>query len=142
MKFIASNKYETAVDSIKCNMISFYESIGLEWHDELKFTMYGECALFDIVVDEITVGFFMSLDKPDAYYVSELHIDAIHRGKGYGSKALLNIRFLAGTKGHDVIKISAIKDSDALRLYETLDFIRSGEKRYTIELVASALIRN
>jgi len=139
MKFIASNKYEIAVESVKRNMIAFYESIGLEWHDELKLMMYGQCALFDIVEDDMTVGFFMSLDKPDAYYVSELHIDDRYRGKGYGSKALLKIRFLAGAKGYDIINISAIKGSDALKLYESLGFKRAGEKRYTIELVAAAL---
>jgi len=139
MKFIVSNKYEGAVDSIKRNMLSFYESVGLAWHDELKLMLYSECALFDIVEDEIIVGFFMSLDKLDAYYVSELHIDDMHRGKGYGSKALLKIRTLAGIQGYDVVNISAIKDSDALRLYEKLDFKRTGEKRYTIELVATIL---
>ena len=99
MKFVASQDYEKSVNIIKSEMIAYYSNLDLKWDYEKKLEFYRECSLWAIRDDE-DIGFAMTREDGDHFYLAELHIAGVHRNKGYGSKSLQLVSQLAASLGY------------------------------------------
>jgi ribosomal protein S18 acetylase RimI-like enzyme len=135
MEFLESQDYETAVQIIKSNMISYYSDLGLNWDDEKRLEAYRRCKLWTIRVGK-DIGLAMTLEDGDQFYLAELHIEEASRNQGYGSKALDMVKELAVGMGHKALRIRVIKNNPALHLYQRSGFLMEKELPYTYQLVA------
>lgn len=135
MELIESHNHEAATRVIKANMLSYYVDLGLQWNDEKKLEAYRRCRLWNIRADS-NIGFAMTLEDRDEFYLAEIHIQEAHRNKGYGAQALAMVRDIAARMGHREIRIRVIKTSPALKLYERTGYSIEKELPYTYQLVA------
>ncbi|WP_396586771.1 GNAT family N-acetyltransferase [Bermanella sp. R86510] len=137
MEFLHSENYEEAVSSIKEAMAFDYKELGLEWDDAKKLAQYKKCSLWNIAVNGELIGFYMIYEYSGVFYLAELHIDSIHRGKGFGTEALRRIKSVASNQGYSKVRVGAFKEGKALSLYERNGFVREKETDLTYELVAN-----
>lgn len=137
MEFLRSKNYEGAVSSVKEAMALDYEELGLEWDDAKKLAQYQKCSLWNISVNGENVGFYMVYEASGVFYLAELHIDSVYRGKGFGTEASRRIKSVALRQGYSVVRVGAFKEGKALSLYERNGFVRERETDFTYELVAN-----
>jgi len=135
MEFVETQNYETSVQTIKANMLSYYSELNLAWDDKKRLEDYSKCKLWTIRVGT-DIGFAMTLEDGEEFYLSELHIEKGLRNQGYGSQALTLAREMAASMGHKELRIRVIKTSPALKLYQRSGFSLEKELPYTYQLVA------
>jgi len=135
MEFVESQDYEKSIDIIKSEMVSYYSDNNLIWDDESKLALYRECRLWTIR-DGKDIGFAMTREVDDNFYLAELHIESAHRNKGYGLKSLQLARDLAADFGYAEIRIKVFKNNPAYKLYLRAGYTMEKELAYTYQLVA------
>lgn len=138
MEFVESQDYEASVKIIKSNMISYYSDLDLTWDDEKKLEAYRKCKLWNIRVST-DIGFAMTLEDGDQFYLAELHIEEALRNQGYGSQALALAKDLAASMGYKELRIRVLKTNPAQNLYLESGFSLEKELPYSYQLVASTL---
>jgi len=66
-------------------------------------------------------------DDPDGIYIWRLMVDAGAQGKGHGTAAIRHAIKLAQGRGRAQLVISSVPENEnALHIYETLGFVRTG----------------
>ena len=136
MDFVKSDNYEESVNTIKEEMISYYNDLNLAWGGDSKLDHYRSCDLWSIRDDQ-DVGFAMTCDDKGDFYLAELHIKENQRNKGYGAKSLEIAKGIASKLGYNQIRIRVFKSSPAYDLYLRSGFSLEKELPYTFQLVSS-----
>ena len=87
---------------------------------------YGDASFDLVLVDGTPAGRLYLQRREDEHRIVDIALLPAYRGKGIGRKMLRDILAAAGGEGK-AVRIHVERNNPALRLYERLGFVRTGD---------------
>ncbi len=106
----------------KNNMLSFYVKHNLEWKAEVYKKNFTPKYIKILEYNKRRIGFYKLTFKEDSWYLADLQISWLLRGKGIGTKILWIIETIVKKKKYNKLKLKVFFDNPAVNLYKRLGY--------------------
>ena len=103
-------------------MQSFYIKHNLEWKAKAYRRNFTPKYIKILEYNKRRVGFYKLTFKEDCWYLADLQISWLLRGKGIGTKILWIIETIVKKEWHNKIELKVFFDNLAVNLYKRLGY--------------------
>ena len=106
----------------KRNMQPFYKKHKLEWKPKSYRKNFVPKFIKILEYNGRRIGFYKLIFKENSWYLSDLQISGLLKGKGIGTKIMMLLETIVKKKGYNTIKLRVFSDNPAINLYKKLRY--------------------
>ena len=106
----------------KRNMQPVYKKHKLEWKPKIYRKNFVPKFVKLLEYNNRRIGFYRLVFKENSWYLSDLQISGLLRGKGIGTKIMMLLETIVKKKGCNTIKLRVFSDNPAINLYKKLGY--------------------
>ena len=127
--------YQYCYRLTKKNMQSFYKKHKLGWKPKSFRNNFDTKFIKILEYNGRRIGFYKLIFKENSWYLADLQISGIFRGKGIGSRTMKLLEKIVRNKGCDTIKLRVFFDNPAVNLYKRLGYkiLKKQESSYLMK---------
>ena len=103
-------------------MQPFYEKHTLEWKPQIYRKNFVPKFVTILEYNNRRIGFYKLIFKEDSWYLGDLQISGLLRGKGIGTRIMWLLENIVKKKGCNTIKLRVFFDNRAVNLYKRMGY--------------------
>jgi len=110
------------------NFQPFYERHKLDWNSKGYRRHFNPTFIKVIECNKRRIGFYELRIKDGSWYLEDLHLSTLFRGKGIGTKIMNLLEKSVKKRGGNAIRLSVFVDNPAINLYKRLGYYIIGSE--------------
>jgi ribosomal protein S18 acetylase RimI-like enzyme len=114
--------YQYCYTLAKRNMQPFYKKHKIEWKPKIYRKNFNPKFVKILEFNHRRMGFYKFVFKENSWYLSDLQISGLFRGKGIGTKIMELLEKNIMVKNYHTIKLRVFVDNPALQLYKRIGY--------------------
>lgn len=114
--------YEYCYNLTKKNMRLFYKKHKLEWKPKSYRSNFDPKVIKILKYNNRRIGFYKLIFKERGWYLADLQISKLFRGKGIGTEIMILLEKIIKKKSCNTIKLRVFFDNPAVNLYKKIGY--------------------